>query len=150
MNEISFRVIGKENTVIYQEDFTYGEKSPELYLVFNYETLKLTEGDEKTLEYTVFPEQELKLEFQSSDPTIATVDENGKVKALKAGTVTITVNVAKRWDVSAELTITIEAAPEEPKPETPEKKGCFNSASVVYTGLAALGLFIIIRKRKYQ
>lgn len=150
VNEISFRVIGKENTVIYQEDFTYGEKSPELYLVFNYETLKLTEGDEKTLEYTVFPEQELKLEFQSSDPTIATVDENGKVKALKAGTVTITVNVAKRWDVSAELTITIEAAPEEPKPETPEKKGCFNSASVVYTGLAALGLFIIIRKRKYQ
>ena len=47
--------------------------------------------------------------FTSSDPTVATIDENGKVTALKAGTTVITLKGAN--DVTAEVTVTVTEIP---------------------------------------
>lgn len=56
-------------------------------------SLTLTEGDEATLEATLSPDEATNREvtWTSSKPTVATVDQNGKVTALKAGKTTITV-----------------------------------------------------------
>ena len=56
-------------------------------------SLTLTEGDEATLEATLSPEDATnqELTWTSSKPTVATVDQNGKVTALKAGKATIKV-----------------------------------------------------------
>ena len=55
-------------------------------------TLKLTEGEAKQLKATVNPENATNrtVEWKSSDTTIATVEETGKVTAVKAGDATIT------------------------------------------------------------
>lgn len=55
--------------------------------------LTLTEGDEATLEATLSPDEATNREvtWTSSKPTVATVDQNGKVTALKAGKATIKV-----------------------------------------------------------
>ena len=55
-------------------------------------TLKLTEGEARQLKATVNPENATNrtVEWKSSDTTIATVDETGKVTAVKAGDATIT------------------------------------------------------------
>jgi uncharacterized protein YjdB len=43
--------------------------------------------------------------YLSSDPTIATVDENGKVTARKAGTVTITVTASNGVTATVKIKI---------------------------------------------
>ena len=62
-------------------------------ITLNFTTLSLKVGDTKQLEITSFP-TDVKIEdflFESSDESILTVDEKGNLKALKAGTVTVTV-----------------------------------------------------------
>ena len=56
------------------------------------ETLEMVEGDEATLAATVAPEEatDKTVKWTSSDETVATVDAEGKVTAVKAGTATIT------------------------------------------------------------
>ena len=70
-------------------------------------TLTLTEGDETTLTATVKPDDatDKTVTWTSSDATVATVTD-GKVKALKAGTATIT---AKAGDKTATCTVTVKA-----------------------------------------
>ena len=62
--------------------------------------LELTEGDTETLTATVKPDNatDKKVTWSSSDENIATVDDAGKVTAVKEGTVTIT---AKAGDKTA-------------------------------------------------
>ncbi|MFA7434772.1 MAG: metallophosphoesterase [Bacilli bacterium] len=146
-NDISFRVIGDNNSILYQYDFVYGENANDIHVVFNIEKLRLKEGDEKDLEITVFPEQDVKLEFVSSDPNVATVDENGKVTAIGEGTCTISLNVAKRWDVKSEIEITVEASPVK-DPTPPTKKGCFQGGSI-FVGFAVIGLVVILRRKRF-
>lgn len=56
-------------------------------------SLTLTEGDKETLSATVLPDNatDKTIEWSTSDATIVSVDENGKITAVKAGTATITV-----------------------------------------------------------
>ena len=55
--------------------------------------LTLTRGESETLIATVSPPNasNKNVTWESSDPSVATVDQNGKVTAVKAGTATITV-----------------------------------------------------------
>lgn len=59
----------------------------------NKETISLNTGASETLIATVFPDNVTNktVAWESSDTTVATVDNNGKVTAVKKGTATITV-----------------------------------------------------------
>lgn len=59
-------------------------------------TLALTEGESDTLTATVAPDNatDKTVTWTSSNPAVATVDANGKVTAVDAGTATITVTTA--------------------------------------------------------
>lgn len=61
-------------------------------------------GDEQTIVATVVPQGTKSATFASSDETIATVDNNGKVVAIKAGSATITATVDK---ITAQCTVTV-------------------------------------------
>jgi len=73
------------------------------------ETLELSVGESKKLEATVTPENatDKSVAWTSSDETVAAVDGEGNVKALKAGTATITATSVSNPDVSASCEITV-------------------------------------------
>ena len=74
-----------------KKEFTVGEDS-----------LTLELGEEKTL--TITKDGDFTLTLVSSDDSVATVDQNGKVKALKAGTCKITISVE---DNKKEVNVTV-------------------------------------------
>ena len=75
-------------------------------VALNKTELTLTEGDSETLTATVKPDDatDKTVTWTTSDASIATVDANGKVTAVKAGLATIT---AKAGDKSATCTVTV-------------------------------------------
>lgn len=83
-------------------------------LTIESEKNEITVGEEITLSVKITPEgikqENLEIIWTSSDESIATVDENGKVKALKAGKVTITVKVG---EFTADFELTINEAKQE-------------------------------------
>lgn len=90
--------------------------------------------------------EDVNIVFKSSDATIATVDEWGLVKGLKAGKVTITAKVNDKFEKSIELEI-VEKAVEE-KPETPadaQQPGTEkDAAGMPDTGDIAIGVFAVL------
>lgn len=74
----------------------------------NHTELSLTEGDIDTLTATVEPDNatDQNVIWSSSDNTVATVDENGKVTAVAAGTATITVTTVDQ-NKTATCTVTV-------------------------------------------
>ena len=77
----------------------------------NKTTLTLTAGGSETLTATVAPDNaaDKSVTWSSSAPEVATVDENGKVTAVKAGTATITVTTTDGGK-TATCTVTVQAA----------------------------------------
>jgi len=80
-------------------------------------TLSLTEGDSSKLTATVKPSDAANKEitWSSSNTSVATVDTNGNVKAIKAGTATITVTT-KDGNYTATCKVTVTAKQVEPDP----------------------------------
>lgn len=70
---------------------------------------KLDVGNSMQLKYTLKPADvsSRALTYTSSDETVATVSASGSVKALKAGTVTITAKTKDGSNISATVTITV-------------------------------------------
>ena len=86
------------------------EEIPVTGVSLNKTSLTLTEGDSYRLVATVKPSNATNknVTWKSSNPKVATVDSNGKVKALKVGTTTITV-ATKDGGYTAKVTITVKA-----------------------------------------
>ena len=102
--------------------FVQGKDHPVLNIpvtgiVLDKEELFLTIGDEETLTVAVLPTVAVNQEitWESSDDTVATVDETGKVTAIAAGTVTITVTTADGGK-TATCTVTVSAPAPTPTP----------------------------------
>ena len=99
------------------------------------------------------------VEYVSSDTSVATVDENGVVTAVKAGTAKIT---AKVGDVtSTEITITVKAAQtstsetvssSESISESNKKTGCLSdmttSAAVLGISAFIVSMFVLIKRKE--
>ena len=146
VNQIKFNVIDVDGKVVYTKEFNYGEITDYVYVAFTRSNIEVKKGEKSKLEYEIFPAKDELLEFKSSDESVATVNEKGEVTAVGVGECTISVNIAKRWDTGSSITVKVVEAPvEEPKPE---KKGCFNSGSIL-PAIAALGLILLYRKRNW-
>jgi len=148
-NEVEFRAIDFEDEIVFSEKIVYGEDADPVNLNFNKEIHELNVGAIFTPEITISPEQNLLLEFTSSNEAVATVDKNGKITAVGPGNCTITVSVIKRWDVTDTIEIVVNI-PEEPLDpnKTEKKKGCFGIKSATF--LFSLGaLLILLRKNKF-
>lgn len=76
------------------------------------DTLEMVKNQTAVIDYKLVPSDttdNAPVTFTSSDPTVATVDESGKITALKAGTTVITLKGAN--DVTAEVTVTVTEIP---------------------------------------
>lgn len=82
---------------------------PVTSLSLDKDTLRLAVGASDTLTASVLPEDatDKAIIWTSSDPAVATVDENGVVKAIAKGTATITATAADDCDVEAACTVTV-------------------------------------------
>lgn len=92
-------------------------------------TLNLKEATSSKLTATTTPAG-AEITWKSSDESVATVDSNGNVKAIKEGQVTITVQI-KDTDVKATcvVTVTKEENPVEPdEPTDPDQEYIINTA----------------------
>ncbi|MBQ6050562.1 MAG: Ig domain-containing protein [Bacteroidaceae bacterium] len=93
-------------------DFVVYNSSPEMVKVesitLSQTSLELTVDDIETIEATVFPENaHQKVNWSSSNETVATVDENGVVTAIEEGTAIITCTATDGSGVSATCEVTI-------------------------------------------
>lgn len=114
--------IGKATITVYSHDNTLQsscevtvEATEATEISLNIENLKMLVDEEYVLEYTFTPKNTTNKEvtWSSSNPDIATVDNEGKVKALKIGETTITVfNHNKTLESSC--TISVESEDGEP------------------------------------
>ena len=87
------------------------------------ESLELTVGETHQLQATVAPENASykAVSFTSSDDAIATVDDDGLVTAVAAGTADITVESLMDGSKTAKCTLTVTETEPEPEPEVPEE-----------------------------
>ena len=121
-------------------------------------SLTLRPGETAQLEATITPEDAVTsaLHWTSSDESVATVDQNGLVTALKEGTVTITAASTDGSQVTASAQITVvpkDSSSQEPGgSETPDSSqdgsssnGNNNVATGDYSGIfLAVGAVILV------
>lgn len=84
-----------------------GSEEKEIESVTLPTTLELRVGETSTLTASVLPKDasDKTLTWSSSDENVATVDENGKVTAVKAGNAVITATASNNVSASCELTV---------------------------------------------
>ncbi|NFS12772.1 DUF11 domain-containing protein [Clostridium botulinum] len=121
-------------------------------------SLSLKEGSSDKLTETTTPSA-VDIDWLSSDETVATVDSNGNVKAIKEGQATITAKI-KGTDIKSTciVTVTKKDVPVEPEqPTNPEKEYIINTAyakgdntnnasgqvSIIFKGVAEAQLKVI-------
>ena len=122
--EITVEVDGEEITLI--RTFTVTSEIPVTGLTIN----NLTDptimfvGEEKDLEVTVIPEDATSkaLTYSSSDPSVVSVDENGRLTANSVGSAVITVIAADGSGAEASATVTVFSYTEQ-KDATPTEDG---------------------------
>lgn len=151
VNEIVVEAIDGEGNVIVSLNTTYGTLKEKAEISLKSQNVTLTVGESFTNEITVVSGNDLEYSFESSDESVATVDENGKVTALKEGETTITVKVVGE-DMEKTYVIKVEKAEETPAPApTPEPAGGCNSGSIqnVFYIISTLGLAFVLKKKKY-
>ncbi|MGG3006246.1 VWA domain-containing protein [Geobacillus stearothermophilus] len=87
--------------------FTYKKRITDLQLGSYQPTMNV--GDTQTIPVTIVPSDATNptLAWTSSDPNVASVDQNGTVTALKPGTVTITVRATDGSNASASAAIKV-------------------------------------------
>lgn len=89
-NNTTFKEIDRENA---EKIMGIEVKTPVMSVSLDTSSLRLNVGETFTLTATVLPSNatEKSITYTSSNPSIATVDKNGKVTAISKGTATITV-----------------------------------------------------------
>ncbi|WZX99675.1 Ig-like domain-containing protein [Bacillus sp. FSL W7-1360] len=88
-------------------------------------TMELEEGKTQSLKATVKPDNadDKTVTFKSADTSIATVDANGLVKAVKAGKTTVTATAKGDTSKTATCAVTVTAPPAPPPDDGKEKEG---------------------------
>lgn len=101
-------LIDKSSKTYTVDTIIYAAKAVES-ITLNKTELSLYVGGEEKLTATVEPDNagDKSLTWSSSDNTVVTVDQNGNIKALKAGTATITAEAVDGSGVKAECVVTV-------------------------------------------
>lgn len=154
-NNIIVQALDSNDKVLFSTSLIYGETYIPIEVSFSVDTIELEVGENEQLIVTVSPNEEVILEFISSDNSIVRM-EGQKIIAVKDGEVTITVTAIGHEEAIDTLTVKVIKVeepieePEEPieEPEVPvEEKGCQAGMSLWYL-LIPLAL-IFIRRKKY-
>lgn len=128
----SFIMPAEDVTITAEFEQIPEEDVPITSIVLSDSALNLQKGTGRKLTVTVYPENttdDQSVTWESSDPSIATVDENGNVQAVSAGKATITATSAANSDVKTACIVTVSESPsipeepvvsEEPKQPEPE------------------------------
>ena len=97
-------------------------------VTLNKTTIPLNVGDTETLTATVKPDEatDKTVKWSSSNESVATVDNNGMITAVAAGTATITATATNGTDAAtddktATCTVTVNAADEPDEPDEPDE-----------------------------
>lgn len=72
--------------------------------------LELAKGEEKTVKATIEPEDttdDKTIKWESDNPDVATVDQNGKVTAISGGKATITATTVNEISATVEVTVNV-------------------------------------------
>lgn len=103
----------KRNMISYFTDYIQAEEAPEAESITVAEKKKIGVGQSLHLTTAVYPttaQRYAELSYQSSDPGIATVDENGIITGVKEGTCTITVTTKNGLEKTMKVQVTKEEA----------------------------------------
>lgn len=109
-------------------------------------------GDELVLQVVINPSNATNqaVSFASSDETVATVSETGKISFLKAGEVTITVT--SKADASKTDSFTVSVLADEEDNTPTDNGGCSSSVTGMSLAVAGLilgvGTVLVVKKRK--
>lgn len=126
--------------------FTLTVKEAATSVTLNKTAIELSVGASETLTATIAPSgADDAVEWTTSDESVATVDENGKVTAVKAGTATITVTTKN--GKTAMCTVTVKAE----KKEEPASCGCGSAVAATASALGALlvaGAVVVLFRKK--
>ncbi|NFN94557.1 DUF11 domain-containing protein [Clostridium botulinum] len=133
----------------------HNENIENQFISLDKSSLSLKEGSSDKLTETTTPSA-VNIDWSSSDETVATVDSNGNVKAIREGQATMTAQI-KGTDIKADCIVTVTKEDTEPKPTDPEQEYIINTAyakgdntnnasgevSIIFKGVAEAQLKVV-------